>query len=63
MIQVCDQESKRKFLSTIMMLGLLIGGLLGGTLSDKFGRKNTTLVATLAIIPTTMFAGYSPNYA
>ena len=46
-----------------MMLGLLIGGLLGGTLSDKFGRKNTILVATLAIIPTTMFAGYSPNYA
>ena len=63
LIQVCDQHSKSKLLSTIMMLGLLIGGLLGGTLSDKFGRKNTILVATLAIIPTTMFAGYSPNYA
>ena len=44
------------------MLGMLIGGLLGGTLCDKFGRKNTILVATLVIIPTTMFGGYSPNY-
>ena len=44
------------------MLGMLIGGLLGGTLCDKFGRKNTILVATLVIIPTTMLGGYSTNY-
>ena len=44
------------------MLGMLIGGLLGGTLCDKFGRKNTIRVATLLIIPTTMFGGFSPNY-
>ena len=42
---VCDDESKRRLLGTLMMLGLLIGSLIGGRLGDKFGRKITLLIS------------------
>ena len=60
---VCDQESKRKFLGTLMMLGLLIGSLIGGPLSDRFGRKITMLISQVILTPVVMFSGFSPNYA
>ena len=41
-----------------MMLGLLFGSLIGGRLSDKFGRKLTMLVSMVVIIPTVMFGMY-----
>ena len=59
---VCDQEPKRRFLSTIMMLGLMLGSLLGGWLSDRFGRKVTMLVAVLIIAPVVTLSGVVPNY-
>ena len=59
---VCDEESKRRLLGTLMMLGLLIGSLIGGRLSDKFGRKITMLMSQLILTPVVMFGGYSPNY-
>ena len=60
---VCDEESKRRLLGTLLMLGLLIGSLIGGRLSDKFGRKITMLGAHLILTPVVMFGGFSPNYA
>ena len=62
-MQVCDQESKRRLLGTVMMLGLMIGSLIGGRLSDKFGRKKVMICASLLIMPLVTFGGYSPNYA
>ena len=32
---VCDNESKRRLLGTLMMLGLLLGSLVGGRLPDR----------------------------
>ena len=60
---VCDNESKRRLLSTLMMLGLMIGSLLGGRISDKLGRKKTTIIATLIIIPSVIVGGLTSNYA
>ena len=59
---VCDQEPKRRFLSTIMMLGLMLGSLLGGRLGDQFGRKATMVAAVLIIAPVVTLNGFSPNY-
>lgn len=59
---VCQQESKRRLLGTIMMLGLMIGSLIGGRLSDKFGRRKSMLGSIFVIVPCVMFGGYSPNY-
>ena len=60
---VCDNESKRRLLSTLMMLGLMIGSLLGGRISDKLGRKKTSIIAILIIIPSVLVGGLTSNYA
>ena len=59
---VCDEESKRRLLDTLMMLGLLIGSLIGGRLSDRFGRKIIMMISQLILTPVVMFGGFSPNY-
>ena len=60
---VCDNDSKRRLLSTLMMLGLMLGSLIGGRISDKLGRKKTTFIATLIIIPSVIIGGFTSNYA
>ena len=62
LFQVCQQDGKRRFLSTIMLLGLIIGSLFGGYICDTYGRKKTMFVAVLIIIPSVMLGGFSPNY-
>ena len=59
---VCDEEYKRRFLGTLMMLGLLFGSFIGGWLGDKFGRKITLLVSHIILAPIVTFGGLSPNY-
>ena len=44
------------------MLGLLIGSIVGGRLGDKFGRKNTMLVASFIMVPATLGSGFVPSY-
>lgn len=48
---VCDRKYLRRMLGTLMMLGLLLGSVLGGWLSDKIGRKKTLLIAVLVMGP------------
>ena len=55
-------ETQRRMLSTIMMLGLMIGSLLGGKMADRFGRKKVMLAAITIIIPIQTFAGYCQSY-
>ena len=59
---VCNKEYKRRLLSTVMMIGLTVGSLIGGRLSDRFGRKSTMILAVLIIAPIVTFSGYAPNY-
>ena len=59
---VCDLEYQQMSLGAILMVGFMIGSLLGGRLSDKFGRKNAMIVSVVIIVPTVMFAGHSINF-
>lgn len=59
---VCGDEPKKKFLSTIVMSGLLIGSIVGGRLSDIIGRKKTLFMAVIAMAISTGAAGAIPNY-
>ncbi|QQP50785.1 Organic cation transporter 1like [Caligus rogercresseyi] len=59
---VCGAETKRRILSTIMMLGLMIGSLVGGKLGDWIGRKKTCFIAVAVTIPAITIGGYAPNY-
>ena len=49
-------------LGVMVMIGLTVGSEIGGWLGDKFGRKRVMLFSTFVIVPTVMFAGYSPNF-
>ena len=59
---VCDAESKRRFLGTLVMAGLLIGSIIGGRISDILGRKKTMYIATGMIAVSTGIAGFFANY-
>ena len=59
---VCENESKRKTLGTILVLGLLFGSLIGGRLGDQFGRKKAFIMAILLTVPVTVIAGHVNSF-
>jgi MFS family permease len=59
---ICDRADMASFLSTIMMFGLLIGSMIGGRLSDKWGRKKALLLASLVSIPSVVLGGIAVDY-
>ena len=59
---VCDNESYRNLLGTMLILGLLVGSLIGGTMGDKFGRKKATFAAVALTIPLTVGSCYVNSY-
>ena len=46
---VCSKSNLDKILLQATMVGLFIGGLLGGILTDYLGRKNTALLCMVMI--------------
>ena len=59
---VCGQEIAGLALIALSLLGILAGCLLGGFLSDKFGRKTAMMSGVTLTIPQLFLAGFSPNY-
>ena len=59
---VCEHQSQRRLLGSIMMVGLVIGSAVGGRVGDVIGRKLSMFVAVLIIGPTVVAGGYSENY-
>ena len=59
---ICDNEYKKSFLGTVLIMGLLFGSLLGGFIGDKFGRKTANFLALAAIVPFTIGAGHVQSY-
>ena len=46
---VCDRSYLDKLLLQATMIGLFLGGIFGGTLTDFLGRKNTMLICLIVI--------------
>eukprot|EP00096_Caligus_rogercresseyi_P007289 TRINITY_DN25112_c0_g1_i1.p1 TRINITY_DN25112_c0_g1~~TRINITY_DN25112_c0_g1_i1.p1 ORF type:complete len:424 (+),score=71.20 TRINITY_DN25112_c0_g1_i1:132-1274(+) len=44
------------------MMGLMFGSLIGGKISDRFGRKKACFLSIAAIAPTITLAGFIPSF-
>ncbi|KAM3958890.1 organic cation transporter protein [Aphomia sociella] len=59
---VCEKYWLASFTQMILQLGILIGSIVFGFLSDRYGRKNTFLLSIIILIAFSFGVPYSPNY-
>ena len=59
---VCENESYRSLLGTLLIIALLFGSLIGGRLGDKLGRKKTFFLGSALTVPVVIGMGYVQNY-
>ncbi|XP_072356423.1 solute carrier family 22 member 7-like [Scyliorhinus torazame] len=59
---VCDNRSLNEAATTIFFVGVMLGALLFGYLSDKFGRRRMLLLALLCTALFGMLSSFSTSY-
>ncbi|CAB3233014.1 unnamed protein product [Arctia plantaginis] len=59
---ICERRWLASFTQMMLQLGVLVGSVIFGFLSDRYGRKNTFLVAILTVILFGLGIPFSPNY-
>uniref|UniRef100_A0A4W5K492 Solute carrier family 22 member 5 n=1 Tax=Hucho hucho TaxID=62062 RepID=A0A4W5K492_9TELE len=59
---VCDNEWKTPFASSTLFMGFLIGSLLSGQLSDRFGRKKVLFGSLVAQLISVLIQAFSPSW-
>ncbi|KAK5865503.1 hypothetical protein PBY51_019769 [Eleginops maclovinus] len=59
---VCDNKQLNQALATYFFLGVTVGAILFGQLSDKFGRKSMLLVALLSSTALGVASAFSNSY-
>ncbi|XP_029467965.1 solute carrier family 22 member 6-B-like isoform X2 [Rhinatrema bivittatum] len=59
---VCDQRRMGQMAQSIYMLGVLVGAVVFGGLSDKFGRRSILIWSYLQMAVTGTCAAFSPNF-
>ncbi|CAH1788106.1 unnamed protein product [Owenia fusiformis] len=59
---VCEGSWLSSLAGTALMIGLFFGAISSGFLSDKFGRKVTTLAIGVLHIVSAFSAAFAPNY-
>ncbi|XP_059468322.1 organic cation transporter protein-like [Neocloeon triangulifer] len=59
---VCDKSWMRSMADTVFMLGILIGAILFGHLSDKYGRKPIFFFSLVLQVVGGVTAGFAPEY-
>ncbi|XP_041789476.1 solute carrier family 22 member 7a [Chelmon rostratus] len=59
---VCDNKHLNQALATYFFLGVTLGAILFGQLSDKFGRKSTLLVALIMATMLGVTSAFSTSY-
>ncbi|XP_037922446.1 organic cation transporter protein-like isoform X2 [Hermetia illucens] len=57
---VCDSQYLAHLSQTIFMLGILLGNVLFGSWSDKFGRRNPLVVAVIIQLITGVGSAFAP---
>ena len=46
---MCNDAYKANLATTMYFVGVMLGGIIFGTLSDKFGRRPIVIITTLSI--------------
>ncbi|XP_078506634.1 solute carrier family 22 member 7-like [Lissotriton helveticus] len=59
---VCEQKWLSKASSTFFFIGVMVGAILNGYLSDRYGRRRTLLVCSVLTLVFEMVAAASVNY-
>ena len=59
---MCDDAYKVNLATTIYFVGVMIGSLVFGTLSDKFGRRRVFLCTAFAPFVLGLFLFFIKNY-
>lgn len=62
LIPILTRKKQPKFLGTLWMIGVFIGSLLGGPLSDKLGRALTSKLMICVIGPSIAAIGLTSGY-
>lgn len=60
---VCADDKLRSMSQAIYMFGIMVGAVGSGLLSDRFGRKKVTLVASVGILAFGVGVAFSPSMA
>ncbi|XP_059497612.1 solute carrier family 22 member 6-A-like [Stegostoma tigrinum] len=60
---VCDQKSLKRITQSIYMSGLLVGAIVLGRLSDKFGRRSLLLWSHFQLAVSGMCGAFSSSYS
>ncbi|XP_013147373.1 PREDICTED: organic cation transporter protein-like [Papilio polytes] len=59
---ICSRSWLASFTQTVLQFGILLGSILFGFLSDRYGRKNTFLVSITALIVFGFAIPFAPDY-
>ncbi|XP_069750375.1 solute carrier family 22 member 6-A-like isoform X2 [Narcine bancroftii] len=59
---VCGQKSLKRMAQSIYMAGLLIGAIVLGSLSDKYGRRNLLLWSSFQLAVSGICGMFSPSF-
>ncbi|XP_063293477.1 solute carrier family 22 member 6-B-like [Pelobates fuscus] len=59
---VCTQRRMRQLAQSIYMAGVLVGSIVFGGLSDKFGRRPLNIWSQLQMAVTGVCSAFAPNY-
>ncbi|XP_023954023.1 organic cation transporter protein [Bicyclus anynana] len=59
---VCERTWMASFAQMVLQLGVLLGSVMFGFLSDRYGRKNTFLGSITAVIAVGFAVPFAPNY-
>ncbi|KAE9546524.1 hypothetical protein FO519_010264, partial [Halicephalobus sp. NKZ332] len=57
----CENAHKVKHSTSIQMIGLMVGAVVFGQISDTYGRKRAMLIALLGCMVFMMASGFAPN--
>ncbi|XP_013138252.1 PREDICTED: organic cation transporter protein-like [Papilio polytes] len=59
---ICDKKWLANLTQTLFQVGTLLGSVLFGMASDRFGRKKPLLVAVVLQLASSTLSAYAPNY-